>query len=115
MSILTNQSVSDEQKLQRRATQIKSAPRQLAEMMMSQWLSSFDALWKSGEFTPAQKLAALGTDAAEIFALNSQFVTFMVTQLTGKRDDLVAAIQAKVATIPACTIHEDGTVTINAE
>lgn len=114
MSILANQTITDEQKLQRRIDQIKAAPKQLAETMMNQWLASFNALWMSGEFTPAQKLAALGTDAAEIFALNSQFVTFMVTQLTGKRDDLVAAIQAKVASMPACTIHEDGTVTINA-
>ncbi len=115
MSILAQQNqTTDEVLLQNRANQIKAAPRQLAELMFNQWSASFNALWgQGGKFTPAQKLEAIGTDAAELFLINTQFVTFMVTQLTGKRDDLVAKIQELVATIPACTVHPDGTVTID--
>jgi hypothetical protein len=114
MSLLTQQTQpSDAQLLQRRVQEIKSAPRKLTEMMYQQWEQSFNALWTTGKFTPAQKLEELGTDAAELFELNSIFVTFMITQLTGKRDDLVQSIQEKVATIPEHTINEDGTVTLD--
>lgn len=115
MSILAQQNLTDDEVLLRnRANQIKYAPRILAETMFTQWSASFQALWgEGGKFTPAQKLEAIGTDAAELFALNTQFVTFMVTQLTGKRDDLVAKINTMVASIPACTVHQDGTVTID--
>jgi flagellar biosynthesis GTPase FlhF len=114
MSLLTQQNQqSDEQLLQRRIQEIKSSPRRLAEMMYQQWEQSFNALWTEGKFTVAQKLEAVSTDAAELFELNSTFVTFMITQLTGKRDDLVQKIQEKVATIPEHTINEDGTVTLD--
>jgi hypothetical protein len=113
MSILTPTTQSEQQLLETRAKQIKQAPARLAEMMFQQWESSFNSLWKEGKFTPAQKLEAIGTDAKELFELNSQFVTFMVTQLTGKRDDLVQKIQEKVASIPAHTINADGTVTLD--
>lgn len=114
MSLLTQQNeLSDAQLLERRVQEIKSSPRRLAEQMYQQWEQSFNALWTEGKFTVVQKLEALDTDAAELFALNTAFVTFMVTQLTSKRDDLVQKIQEKVATIPEHTINEDGTVTLD--
>lgn len=114
MSLLTQQNeLSDAQLLQRRVQEIKSTPRKLTEQMYQQWLQGFNALWTDGKFTAAQKLQALDTDAAELFALNTAFVTFMVTQLTGKRDDLVQHMQDKINAMPAYTIHDDGTVTLN--
>lgn len=116
MSLLAQQQPqgpSEEVILQRRVQEIKSAPRKLAEQMYQQWEQSFNALWSSERFTPQQKLQALGTDAEELFELNSVFVTFMITQLSGKRNDLVQAIQEKVATIPAYTVNNDGTVTLD--
>ena len=114
MSLLTQQNeLSDAQFLERRVQEIKSSPRRLAEQMYQQWEQSFNALWTENRFTVAQKLEALDTDAAELFALNTAFVTFMVTQLTGKRDDLVQKIQDKINSMPAYTIVSDGTVTLN--
>lgn len=113
MSLLTPQEPNEAMMLERRVTQIKNSPRQMTEMLVRQWMSAFDALWSTGKFTPQQKLEELGTDAAELFELNTAMVTFMVSQLTGKRDDLVQMVTEKVAQIPEHTVHEDGTVTIN--
>ena len=86
--------------------------------MMRLWNSAFDALWTEETvdghlISVADKLAELGTDAKELFDINTAFTTFMLTQLTGKRDDMVARIQNKLATIPAFTAHEDGTITLD--
>jgi hypothetical protein len=37
----------------------------------------------------------------------------MIAQLTGKRDDIVDAINSKIAALPAYTINSDGTVTLD--
>jgi hypothetical protein len=116
MSILNPVPVQPDEQviLMNKARYIKQAPLRLAENMLEEWETSFDALWREeGKFTPAQRLEAIGTDAEELFELNSQFVTFMVSQLTGKRNDLVQRIQEKVATIPAYTVNNDGTVTLD--
>lgn len=113
MSLLTPQEPNENVMLERRVAQIKNAPRQMTEMLVNQWMSAFDALWSTGKFTPQQKLEAIGTDAVELFELNTAMVQFMVSQLTGKRDDLVQLVMEKVAQIPEYTAHEDGTITID--
>lgn len=86
----------------------------MAEQIVQQWERSFDLLWEEKDgVTSAMQLAEIGTYAAELFQTNSDLVTFLVTTLSGKDDDLVGRIMAKVATIPAYTIHEDGTVTLD--
>jgi hypothetical protein len=113
MSLLSPE-LTDQEFLARRATQLKASPRNLTVKMFQHWMKSFNMLWDTNRsITPAQKLEALGTDAAELFELNAAFVTFMVTHLTGKRDDLVQAIQEKVASIPPHTVNADGTVTLD--
>jgi hypothetical protein len=124
MSILNqsnsvNPENSKEFRIARVTNRIKSAPRELAEEMFRRWENGFDALWGNQDgfgfgqqITVAEKLAALGTDAAELFQLNSEFTIFMLTQLTGKRDDLVARINEKLATIPEHVINEDGAVAL---
>jgi hypothetical protein len=112
MSLLTQETQNDQQILEMMVREIESSPRRLAEIMYLQWEQSFNALWTTNMFTPTQKLEALSTNAAELFELNTAFVTFMITQLTGKRDDLVQSIQEKVASIPPHTVNADGTVTL---
>jgi len=114
MSLLT-QTVPDSSLLINRITnQLKATPRQMMELLVNQWNFAYDSLWSSrGDITPAQKLLALGTDAAELFDTSAALTTFIISQCSGKRDDIVAAMTAKIAAIPAHTIHPDGTITLD--
>ena len=50
-----------------------------------------------------------------MMTLSRALTAFLITTLTGKRDDLVAVIERRLATIPAFTIGVDGAVTVDAE
>jgi hypothetical protein len=103
-----------EVKLRNEVNQIKASPRRMADDLIRNWERAFDLLWTEKDgITPAQRIEALGTDAAELFGANAALVQFLVTVFTGKDDALVAHILAKVGTIPEFTAHEDGTVTLN--
>jgi hypothetical protein len=97
----------------RATTQIKNRTARLAETIIREWEHAFDALWNNPAATPEQVLAELGTDAAEAFELSGATVQFMAAILPGRLDDEWARLQAKIATKPATTAHEDGTVTID--
>lgn len=86
----------------------------MAETLLKQWEQAFDTLWieKDG-ITPTMRLEQLGDAAAELFEANAAMITFVVGMLQGKDDATVAKLMAKVATIPAHTVHEDGTVTLD--
>lgn len=102
-----------EQRIIRQTNQLKMVPRRMADQLISGWESSFDLLWgNQGEVTPAERIEALGTDAAELFASSGALVSFVIPLLSGKDDDTVARITAKVAAMPAITAHPDGTVTL---
>jgi hypothetical protein len=97
----------------RATTQIKNRTARLAETIIREWEHGFDALWNNPQVTPAEVLAELGTDAAEVFELSAATVQFMAAILSGRLDEKLAAIQAKIAEKPATTVHEDGSVTID--
>lgn len=100
-------------RIRNEAAQIKAAPRRLVDTLMQSWERPFDLLWANPNSTPAELLAEIGTDAAELFAENAALVQFLVSRLAGKDDALVAKIMAKVATIPSYTANQDGTVTLD--
>ena len=123
MSILASQTQpapTREQRIQAKAEAILNAPAEMVGGMYRQWNQNFDAMWRTDDLpggdicTPADKLAAMGTNAIELLNLNAAFTTFMITQLTGKRDDLVAAMQTKVATLPAITVNTDGSAVLTS-
>lgn len=114
MSLLAKQTVTPEVRLDREAAQIKTAPRRLIEMMLREWEPSFNLMWTTKDgVTPAMRLAEIGTDAVELFANNTAFATFLIANLTDKDNELVARITAKLATIPAYTEHQNGTITLD--
>lgn len=114
MSILTKKNKSNQPSVDQVAERIKSSAFQASEQMLNSWNQTFDMLWREGgAFTPAEKLEALGTEAAELFQLSAAMVEFMINNLSGKRDDALAIIAAKVSSMPALTINSDGTVTID--
>jgi hypothetical protein len=78
------------------------------------WLSDFNGFWSTRNgIGPSEKLAGLGTRAARLFQISGARHVTLIQALEFSRPDLVAEIQAKLVTIPAHTIHEDGTVTLD--
>jgi hypothetical protein len=111
MSVLENQNSPVLSNGERAARQIRRATSQMAYQLIQSWNHGWDLIWSSED--PGAVLAELGTDAAEIFELNEQLVAYFVTTLTGRRQEDLDAILAKVAAKPATTIAEDGSVTID--
>jgi len=96
-----------------KVVRIRASSRSTAEQLVHQWDNSVRELWSpGGDITPAELLAEIGTEAGEMMELSRALTAFLISTLTGKRDDLVAFIERRLATIPAFTTHEDGTVTI---
>lgn len=97
----------------RAATQIKNHTSRLAQMIVREWEQGFDAIWNNPNATPAEVLVELGTDASEVFELNTEFVAFMGAILPNRLDDEWARIQEKLTVIQAHTVNPDGTVTLD--
>lgn len=95
-----------------RARQVLAVPGQTADVILGQLADGTERLF--GSENPQAVLDALGPNAAKVFALNAAFAQ-MVAQLLTQESDTVrlARLQAILARIPAHTIHEDGTVTID--
>jgi len=99
--------------LNRQVTRLRRASRSLVDNLIRQWESDFDLLWSNqGGVTPAQRLAELGTDGGELFSHSTALVTFLLTELGSQDPDTSARIQAKVASMPAITVNQNGTVSI---
>jgi hypothetical protein len=102
-----------EERTASKVVHILASSRRTAEQLVHQWDNSVRELWSpGGDITPAELLAAIGTEAGEMMNLSRALTAFLIATLTGKRDDLVARIEGRLATIPAFTTHKDGTVTI---
>ena len=101
--------------LDRQTRQILTSPRHIAEQMARSWINAFDTLWQTnGEVTPADKLAAIGTDGQELMESSEALVTFIASVLSGKDDVLLGEVLSRVETMPELLVGEDGTVTIVA-
>lgn len=113
MSLLNNPIESPElaqAQLIEQTKQILETPSRIVTFLYLNWRDSFEAL-HGDPSTRAQKLQILGVNAVELFQLNSALTQFMISQLSGKRDDLVAEINARLATLPQFNFNPDGTVT----
>ena len=110
MSLL-NQTTNTPSQAQQTANEVRTTPAGIADSILFKWNAGWDKIWSDPD--PASILAALGTDAAEVFALNEEIVAFLNTSLAGRRQANLDAVNAKVAAKPATTVHQDGTVTIN--
>ena len=103
-----------EERMAFKVVRILASSRRTAEQLVNHWDNSVRELWSpGGDITPAELLAAIGSEAGEMMALSRALTAFLISTLTGKRDDLVAVIERRLATIPAFTTHKDGTVTID--
>lgn len=90
--------------IEKKREALLNGPRALFNNMFQQWRVQFLMLWDNDN--PAEILEALGTNAVELFTLSAQMVVFLETLKPGCTADLLTKM------LP-CTLHEDGTVTIN--
>jgi len=90
---------------------VVTTPLNVLTYIYNNWIKAFDALHNNTAERP-KVLEKIGTSGVELFQLNGSLTTFMVSQLSGKRDDLVTNIQTRLATLPPFTYHADGTVTV---
>lgn len=89
---------------------LRTSPKVLVDTIYNYWARAFNLLHADAAARPA-KLEALGTDAGEMFALNTALCEFLIANLTGKRDDIVSGVQSRLASLPEFVFNEDGTVT----
>jgi len=90
--------------------QVLEMPSIIVGFLYTNWKNSFESLHGEPSLRP-QKLEILGANAVELFQLNAALTQFMINQLSGKRDDLVGEINARLATLPEFNFNPDGTVT----
>jgi len=93
-----------------KASLILEAPKNIVNSLYNGWSYAFDLLHN----VPAERqelLNIIGTSGAELFRLNSVLTTFLMTQLSGVRSDIVESINAKLNTLPNFIFNANGTVT----
>ena len=94
------------------AAALITGARSIAERNAREWMAEFDALWTKTSITPAERLAALGPAAAQLFALSNAMVQFLAGTIAQSRPDLWQGIQDRLDSLPAFEIAEDGTITL---
>jgi hypothetical protein len=88
---------------------LETSHRRMTEQLVKQWEQAFDLMWGNHQgITLAQRLEALGSDAAELFGANTALITYIATILTGNDDTLLTHIMAKAATMPPATASPSG-------
>ncbi len=94
------------------ARQVLRTPGQTADVILGQLQDGMDRLW--GAPDPQAVLDAMGPRAAQVFALNASFAQMVAQLLTQEGDTArLVRLQGILSRIPAHTVHEDGTVTID--
>jgi hypothetical protein len=113
MSLLVQPNLTPElllqQDLLKKVAQIAYTPKMVLNGLYQGWLKAFDDLHGVPSKRP-ELLRLLGSDAGELFQLNAALTQFMISQLQGKRDDLVQEIMTKLASLPQFQFNPDGTV-----
>jgi hypothetical protein len=105
MSVLNNPEVPEVAPADRAARQIRQQARATFQQLASTFNQTSRQFWSNPQATPAEIAAALGTDAAEVFALHGR----LGAMLTAVRPE---AIAEGVALVGQFSINADGTVTI---
>jgi hypothetical protein len=91
---------------QQAATQILSTPLSELQRRIAVWSVNMNLLWRNNAATPAAILSAMGTNAANIFALNVIEVQYLESLQPGCTTSVMDNV------LPF-TPHPDGTVTLN--
>jgi hypothetical protein len=103
MSLLDTTTQTRAQSCAKRAVQI---PLQMLNQMLRQWNNGLDLIWNQP--SPADVLAAIGTNGVELFQRSAALAAFLESQKPGCTNT------PQAARIKAVTLNADGTVTLAA-
>ena len=87
-----------------RAARALALPRVMFNRLLKSWAEGLDAVWSAPN--PADVLAAMGTQAGELFTRSTQLRAFLEAQQPGSTKI------PQAAKIRPVTVHGDGTVTL---
>jgi hypothetical protein len=89
---------------------ILDTPKNIVNGMYNSWERAFELLHGVPSERPTL-LQIIGTDGVELFQLNNTLTTFMISQLSGVRNDIVESIQETINTLPNFIYNQNGSVT----
>jgi hypothetical protein len=106
MSVLDKPSVPEITPAIRTAAQIKQNARATYQAMMNAFEQNTRLFWKNAQSSPSDLSSALGTDAAEVFALHAKLAAFLEEVKPGCTAEAMKLVGS-------FTSNADGTVTVN--
>lgn len=103
MSLLDTQQLTTDQAKAKLRGRVLGGIRRLFQIMLDEYTTDFSMVWNNPDgLSQADALAALGTDAAEVFAL----ATILKTAVNQAKPDAITTAA------PDVTVNADGTVTL---
>lgn len=95
------------------AQQILRQARSLFQLILSHHKQGFRQVWDNPRATPEEVVAALGTDAAEVFALSGQLSTLLAAAVGNDMKKIIElGIPVGVPENYTYKVNEDGTLTL---
>lgn len=110
-----NNQPTGEEKLNRQVSHLITAPNRVKEQLITAYKQSHALMWgEQGGITPEQRITKLNETAAaaELLAIGDALFSFLSSVLPGQDDAALAEIAALRTAIPAHTVANDGTVTL---
>ena len=110
-----NPQPTQENKIARQVSRLIETPNQVKGQLIAAYKQAHSLMWgNQGEVTPAQRIAKLNETAAaaELLAIEGALFAFLTQVLAQQDADALADITALHEAIPAHSISENGTVTL---
>lgn len=114
MSIISKQVTDQPAPDKMAAQQILRQARSLFQLILTHHKQGYRMVWNNPRATPEEVIAALGTDAVEVFSLSSQLGTLLAAAVGNDMKKIVEhGIPTGVPEGYSYKANEDGTITLS--
>jgi len=103
-------------KIARQVSHLITIPNQVKGQLISAYMQAHSLMWgNQGDVTPAQRIAKLNETgaAAELLSIEGALFAFLTQTLAQQDADALSEVTALHEAIPAHSISQDGTVTLD--
>lgn len=97
---------------ERSARLIKTRIKDVSLQLTDNWEWGFDEIWHNPDASPQDVLAALGTDAAEVFEFSTALLQMVTTLLQPRLPEKSQELLLKAAQKPKTVTQPDGSVVV---